>query len=329
MGQARGAVLCVVAVALAACAPSADRVVFVTNTALGVNGDTAAPSFSVAYDRTEGVLGPTNPDGSMPGVYGSIMSNSGLLSRAVRQVYATGQAAADLTGTAPAAAPAGAAPAQGKLGPVGFFGTQTVLGFKVGFTAAAGGPVPSSVTLGLKRQEFSVLPVTLMPDGSAAYPSTIASLDTTGAASDGTATLGLVQFFAAGKAAENLAANPGFRDQFARKVEQGTLERFDAETDSQARLSAAVLNCYVNLPAAQEPTAWQDALSRNILAGYPVTAVNSGLLAAPGSARFQNARSFYASGIYASDGSDPARAAALAVHQKVVCGAVPTSPAAG
>lgn len=61
--------------------------------------DGAPASASIAYDRTEGYLGPRFENGSVPPVVAKISSNGLLLGRDVRQYYATGAAASLLVGS--------------------------------------------------------------------------------------------------------------------------------------------------------------------------------------------------------------------------------------
>ena len=77
--------------ALGGCAP--DHVMFVTDTSLGINVETKPSSTaSVAFDRTEGYIGPHYANGAIPPVVGSVhVEGESLLSPTVSQLYAPDQ----------------------------------------------------------------------------------------------------------------------------------------------------------------------------------------------------------------------------------------------
>ena len=149
------AVLCtLLALLLGACASGPNTVVFVTKTSLGVDVEQTPPSASIAYDRVEGYFGPRFDSGAVPPVVASFTTNGQLLGRDVKQVYATGDAARLLAN--PSAQVAADPALTGDVKPM-FFGTSTTLGVKIGFEA---GGSTSTFTLGYKRKELSIIPVT-------------------------------------------------------------------------------------------------------------------------------------------------------------------------
>lgn len=309
------------ALSLSACAPPKDRVIFVTNTSLGIHTDQALPKFTVAYDRTEGVIGPTQPDGNMPGVYAGIQSNGLLFGRKVKQVFATGLAAESITDSNNAQAPTcpTGARCDPPVGRIGFFGTDTLVGFKIGYSVEAPDRlIPVTLHFGVKRREFSSLPLH-DTNGFRTYPSTIAMLDNSGSAAAGAAKFDLVQFFAAGKPAENLAANTAFKTAIRTTAEEPALAAYDGEVSRQRMASVQVLNCYAGLDRQRELAAWQDAINKGVLNGPAVQAI-APLLADPTDDQLRRGRAEYVNAIQNTSGSNPERGDLLEEHRKTVCG---------
>ncbi|MEJ0028756.1 MAG: hypothetical protein WDN01_22240 [Rhizomicrobium sp.] len=222
--------------ALSACASPQDTVVFVTNTSLGVNVENQPPSASVAYDRTEGYVGPRTANGGLPPVVASLQTGGDVFDPKVRQTYATG-----------AAAEIAADPGSGAHGPsdlegpsadnrMAFFGTSTTIGLKVGFDTSA---VPNSLVFGFKRKELSIIP--LGTDGTKrVYPSVLASVDTTVAATTLKGTgLTIAQYFATGLAAESLARNsPTVHAAFSTITNNAMLATLTPDQQKQAQTDA-------------------------------------------------------------------------------------------
>ena len=203
-----------VTVLLTGCSMEGNSVLFVTDTSLGINVDSKPAIASVAYDRTEGFIGPRSANGVLPPVIASIQTSGDIFEPQVRQVYATGAAAEKAVGTANV--PDGPDSPEGDDNKLVFFGTSTTVGLKVGFSDAV---TPDSMVFGYKRKEFSLIPLGTA-DGSGTgrrvYPSVLASVDTTVATTklQGTG-LSMEQFFATGRAAETIAANnQGIRHAF-------------------------------------------------------------------------------------------------------------------
>src|SRR5471032_100377 len=190
------------AVALAGCASPQDTVVFVTNTSLGINVESKPPTASIAYDRTEGYIGPRSANGGMPPVVASVQTNGNVFNPQIRQVYATGAAAVLVT--SPNGTETGPSDMTGTDDKMAFFGTTTTVGLKVGFDDTGN---PDSLVFGFKRKELSVIP--LGSDGTKrVYPSVLASVDTTvGSSTLKDTGLTISQYFATGKAAEMLASS--------------------------------------------------------------------------------------------------------------------------
>lgn len=74
-----------------------NRVMFVTSTTIGGTLEAKEGAGKIAFDRTEGVIGPALEDGQMPSVYGYLATDGGIISRNTKQVYATGRAAEHLS----------------------------------------------------------------------------------------------------------------------------------------------------------------------------------------------------------------------------------------
>ena len=194
--------------ALGGCAPN--HVMFVTDTSLGINVETKpSPTASVAFDRTEGYVGPSYANGALPPVVASLhVDGQSLLSPYVKQVYATGPAAVIVSGGTGQSPPTLTGDKRWA-----FVGTTTSVGFKIGFdtmTATPPPPIPDSFLFGYRRQELSILPVGSQT-GVHSYPSVIASVNSTAGAGGGPAGSDFhhSQFIATGLAADALARNNG------------------------------------------------------------------------------------------------------------------------
>lgn len=212
-----------------------NTVMFVTNSSLGINFDSKPPTANIAYDRTEGFIGPRYPNGAAPPAVASIETGGSIFDPKVRQVYATGDAAVKAT-KGPSA---GDGPQTMEGDPnqrqMMFFGTETSIGLKVGFGTNG---TPDSLLFGYRRKEASVIPLGERkveesgPNGQkvektvAVYPSVLASInmnvDAKTAADTGLTTK---QFFATGQAAIALGTNEeiavAFRAQAIRAAKSG------------------------------------------------------------------------------------------------------------
>lgn len=205
------------AVALLAGCADTGRVIFVTTSSFGINVDNKPPTVSIAYDRTEGYIGPRYEDGAIPPVVASIETDGGIFNPRIRQVYATGPAAVRAVGTPNP--PESPHEFVGDKKRTVFFGTTTTLGLKAGFGESG----PDSFVLGYKRKEFSYIPLGTKSEGGVAhdaYPSVLASIDTTAKVQTQASTaLTTVQFFATGWAADTLAGNSKVTSVFEVKAQ--------------------------------------------------------------------------------------------------------------
>jgi len=201
---------------LAACTNGTENVLFVTSTGVAIDADAKTGSGTIGYGRTEIMVGPAYVDtGGAPPVVASLKSNLQFFSPEINQLYATGNAARLAANVPDADAPSKTRDTlTGKRRPM-FFGTNSTVGFKLGFTDTA----PTSITLGYKRQELSIIPLreeadrnTTTPDK---YASVLASIDLSAkSATLPSGGIQLGQFFATGSAADSLAAGKGVKNVF-------------------------------------------------------------------------------------------------------------------
>lgn len=242
------------ALLLPGCASGPNTVVFVTKTSLGLDVEQTPPTASIAYDRVEGYFGPRYDTSAVPPVLAIFTTNGQLLGREVKQIYATGNAARVL------AEPSTKVPADpmltGNIKPM-FFGTSSTVGVKIGYEA---GGSTSTFTLGYKRKELSVIPVT---DG--AFPSVLATLQTDVDARTASSTgFGAGQLFATGGAATDLARRVEVRDVFMSKAD-AALSAYRAEEREQGRHALVTLSCLAALSDAQLPKVWSNAEALDVL----------------------------------------------------------------
>lgn len=242
------------ALLLTACASGPNTVVFVTKTSLGVDVEQTPPTASIAYDRVEGYFGPRYDSGAVPPVVASFTTNGQLLGRDVKQVYATGDAARLLAN--PSAQVPADPPLTGDIKPM-FFGTSTTLGVKIGYEA---GGSTSTFTLGYKRKELSVIPVT-----QGIFPSVLATLQTDiNAATANTTRFGAGQLFATGSAATDLARRKEVRDVFMQQAD-AAFSAYRADERQQGRHALVTLSCLAGLSDAQLPKVWSNAAALDVL----------------------------------------------------------------
>ena len=287
---------------LAGCSTPPNHVVFVTKTSLGLDVDTTPPTASLAYDRVEGYVGPRFASGHVPPVAASFATNGQLFGREIRQVYATGNAARIVTGNN---APMPAPPAEDYTGTheLMHFGTGTVLGIKLGFGAAG----VESFTLGYKRKEASVIPMT-----QKGLPSVLANLDTTAEAKTASDTaLGIEQFFATGVAADQLAGNKRIQKEFEDHAIDA-LAQYRTDERQQSRFALGVLDCLARVDDSELGKIWQHAES---LALFDDKSIPGRLRAQPAKA----ARALYTREIAILTPKSPAHTANLQNHRGHVC----------
>jgi hypothetical protein len=223
-------ILVVAAAGLTVGCADKNTALFVTNSSLGINFDSKPPTANIAYDRTEGFIGPRFPNGGAPPAVASIETGGTIFDPKVRQVYATGDAAVKATKGASAGDGPQTLEGEPNQKQLMFFGTETTIGLKVGFGTTG---TPDSLLFGYRRKEASVIPLgetqkeETTPDGQkvkktvAVYPSVLASIDMNVDAKHQAATgLSTKQFFATGQAAVALATNDTVAAAFrARAIE--------------------------------------------------------------------------------------------------------------
>lgn len=332
----------------------ADSVLFVTKTSIGIDFDTKPPSASIAYDRTEGYLGPRYDNGAVPPVYGRILSDAAIFNAQVRQIYATGGAARRVLLAKGACAneenkEVKASKEVCQSSPpelegnkrLMFFGTTTSTGLKVTFSPEY--QYPDSFHLGYKRKEFSFIPVgTITKDGKTVdtYPSVLAAIDTRASASTGKFGIGATaatessapsaglltgQFFATGTAAEQLAMNDDIRNFFTDETADAFHVYRDTKSQQENQAKRTLL-CYMNLIDPDAMTAaWDNANQHQLF--WTADRLKqlqdlkaSGTTALEKAERLREASRFYAVDIANVEGSKPDRTKRLADHRKHVCG---------
>lgn len=249
----------VLAAALMIAGCARDGVIFATKTSLSIlDADTTPAGISVAYDRVEGYLGPTNESGEAPAVLGYFASDGEFFRPNVSQVYATGNAARLLSADKLDQAHTKCSPKTSeKEKRVMFFGTSTTTGLKLGFAATTvPNAIPSSLVFGWQRKELSMVPLLVAEEpcsnnrgqlgqfidpvekGQNFYPATLGTINTdidVGADAAHKGKMNTHQFFATGDAAVNLAKRPEVRnliDKAARAAFAGVPE---APGDPQKR----------------------------------------------------------------------------------------------
>jgi hypothetical protein len=275
---------------LAGC--TSDRVIFVTNTSLGINFDAAPTTASVAFDRTEGYSAPSYRSGGLPPVLGRIQTNGKIIEPRIKQLYATGAAAVIAAGGEDSTDDE-AAELTNRTGRLAFVGTSTTVGLKATFAQA----LPESFIFGIKRKEFSYIPLGCQiatggeennkacDEGDTdVYPSVIASLDHGTKIPSGSGTeFNHSQFIATGAAAEELAGDSNIQGLFDQQAVsairgQGAL---DAQTQD-VRLKAIM--SVVAPGGAYDTAARDDLVSKARQSGC---AVHPGIATAPTAVLFE------------------------------------------
>lgn len=296
---------------VAGCASPAKSVMFVTKTSLGVDAEFNPLSLSLAYDRTEGYVGPRFESATAAPVVGGFSTNGDIFGREIRQVYATGHAAKLVTGATEDAGPEERYDGDSR---VMFFGTSTVLGIKLGFAPTAG-TVPYAVdsfVLGYKRKEASLIPIT--PSG---LPSVVASLDTTTRAdAPDKAQANVGQFFATGAAANALAVKPRIQQAFEERS-LDALAAYQTHQGEQSRLALEVLTCFARIDDDKLDPVWQNLEAMKLV---PDPKVLDAIKEGPA----KTARALYTREIGIIQGKDEMRTGLLRGHRVNVCGQVPT-----
>jgi hypothetical protein len=277
---------------LAGC--SSSNVMFVTKTSFGIDVTTQPMAANIGYDRFEGYFGPRFDTGAVPPVAANFETNGELLGRAVRQVYATGEAAR--MATRAASAPASSPELSGKH-KVMAFNTGTTIGLKLGFGVAA----TDTLTFGYKRSEASIIPVT-----NGVFPAVLATLENEHAAKDRESTeFKVQQYFATGDAAVALAQRDAVRGLFSRRFEELV----------QARGALTLASCVLAVPDADLPRVWDHAAKFKLIGGtgQPTADQLKGKAATA-------AREHYVAVVSVPDAGDATYASRLDQHSRFVCG---------
>lgn len=311
------------ALLLCGCADLPPHVMFMTKASLGVDVETTAQTASLAYDRVEGYSAPRYAGQEVAPVYASFATNGQMINRTVKQLYATGGAAETLSkpipvmfrsngaGEAPAnfVAAGGlpsprAAPAETKPKAM-FFGTGTVLGFKIGF-----GPTSlDSFTLGFKRKELSIIP---QDEKDGKFPSVMASFDTDLATeSVTTSKLAINQFFATGVAADALALNPEIHGKFEEKAVT-MMGQFRADESEQRRYALLSLYCLSKLDETQSARVWKNVADLKLFDAAGITDLN-------GAATDAAKRTVYARELTLTKGDSKTQTGLMTGHHAYVC----------
>jgi hypothetical protein len=224
--------------ALSACAQSQDRITFVTTSQIGIATDSDTGTASVGYDRQELIIAPVDSQtGQIDPLYANIQQGGDLLNPAIKQTFATGDAAEIIsvgTGSGAlqqidtiktAAAERRAANTQDNQDEdnnprkVLVFGTQSNVGFKL----SLGVSQAPEVNVGYKRKERATIPkLEENDDGAKRAASLFGSLSVRAGTPVGTQTpnadFTLKQVIATGAAAENAASSSDARAEVTKAV---------------------------------------------------------------------------------------------------------------
>lgn len=293
-------VLSSVCAVLAITGCASENVVFITKTSFGIDVSSEPSSVNLGYDRFEGYIGPRFESGAVPAVAASFETNGKLFDRVVKQVYATGEAARVVT----SAGLPNSSPQLSGSHKVMMFSTGTTTGLKIGFGASGATDV---FTLGYKRREASVIPIT-----NGQFPSVLASLQTDVDASSRAETgFGVHQYFATGEAAVSVA---GFRD-----VKKQFNRRLVALDESRSALNT--VSCLAALKDSDLPRVWSHAEQVKLLGSANSTAV---LQSKP----VAEARDLYITSISIPGSDAVAWLSGLQMHRDFVCALAGRSPSA-
>ncbi|RJF95744.1 hypothetical protein [Noviherbaspirillum saxi] len=291
---------------IAGCATKPNHVIFVTKTSLGLDVDTTPPVASLAYDRVEGYIGPRYENGLVPPVAASFSTNGEIFGRQIKQVYATGNAARIATDSGKLLSPV--VDDYNSKHEVMHFGTGTVLGIKFGFSPTG----VESFTIGYKRKEYSVIPMT-----PAGLPSVLANLDSNAQAKALDKTeLGIEQYFATGRAADQLAHDPRIRAKFIDQAVDA-LAQYRSDEIQQSRYSLGTLNCLARVDDSALVKVWSHAETVSL---FDDPAIPGRLRA--GSAK--ESRALYTREIGILTPKSPVHTANLRSHRAFVCDLVKT-----
>lgn len=315
------------ALLLGGCAETSQHVMFVTKASIGVDVETTTATTSFAYDRVEGYYAPHFAGQEPAPVYASLATNGKMIDRKIKQVYATGNAAkivsapssqsqarAGQTGSSSSSSSSAGNSSKDSTGAGGaegpatsmFFGTGTVLGLKLGFSATS----LDSFTLGYKRKELSIIPRQASDNG--AFPSVIASFDSDQAATTlQGSNMGIKQFFATGSAAESLAGNEQIRTEFEQEA-LSNLAVYREDERQQQRLALSSLGCLSQLNDEQSRLVWKNVQALELFDPPALDKLRSATSVGA-------ARTVYTAEIGITKGTSNVHTALMRAHRAYVC----------
>ncbi len=296
MNRWLSAVVGLAALASSGCVAGYNHVLFVTKSNMGVDVDTRPPTAEISIARREGVIAPTFEEGKSPPVAASFRSRIkgviGLFAD-VSSTFAGGDAATTMTGLfddpytrkpksddpitsdlcldkAPDPKHVMGVtlelPRSGQVRPF-LFGTDTSLGLKVAWSGLTA-EYPDSVKLGYNRKEFAWAPVFLGKGNCTGdkvmvkITSFLATIDASAtAASPQDTGTGVVQYFATGAAATNLALRREIRETLLKRLDPKAVEavkqdiaslRVRADAASKRARTVIEVLASAKLPEARE-----------------------------------------------------------------------------
>lgn len=235
--------LVVAACLLTSCSVGKKNVLFVTKTSLGVDLDASPPTMDIGFARKEGSLAPSVEGDALP-----VMSGIGGSGGLANSVFGAGASTNFAIGTpavivsqflgsevvidrdketlAKIIDPDERTEEGKKFANVGtikkgerrryFFGTDTILGFKVHLSEELKG-IPDAAVVGWRRKELAYVPIQEQGD-RLRVASMLATSDFNVEASGGDADAGYSQFYATGLAANHLAGIPFVRNVVAKRI---------------------------------------------------------------------------------------------------------------
>lgn len=267
---------------LQGCAIGYNSVLFVTKSNVGIDVDSTPPTAEISIARRENVIEPTFEDGQTPPVLASFrVGIKGILGTfaSVSSTFSGGDAAVTMAELfdekvkrpakqlaylclkkQPSPRLLGQKitfPEPGDVQPF-LFGTDTSLGLKLAWSGLTA-QYPDTVRLGYNRKELAWAPVFVAKDPECEktghpyrvdIPSFLATMDSS-ATAKGLETTGLdhLQYFATGKAATQLAQQPGIREAMLKRLDPAAaaaavkLREFrkhqDAQIEAVERIQAA------------------------------------------------------------------------------------------
>lgn len=238
MSITRCALITFSCVSLMGCSLGQDSILFVTKTSVAIDIDTNPLTFDVGYGRYEGSIAPVAEDGEVLPLLSSVNAegsiSSGVFGAGVSQNFGVGNAAVIMSQYLGSESnpinnqsvdfsqlidkPASIKGTINDDNKRYFFGTKTTLGFTTSF-APERGYTPDSIALGYKRKELAYVPIKENSTaGTLSIPSMIATTGTSQNAGVNESGFSVTQFYATGKAASYLAANPTIRNSVITKI---------------------------------------------------------------------------------------------------------------